>query len=132
MIKRRLLAAGFIAALMLALCACLSGCGTDYTSLYAGTWRVTSMQDSTGNDLSATIQQLGTANKSLTLKLEENKNASFDMAGQLTLNGSWKPAGEKNCTISFEGYDAVDATLDESGKLSFEEDGQSMTCEKQE
>jgi hypothetical protein len=132
MSKKRILVSAFAAATLFMSCICLVGCGMDYTSLYAGTWRVTSMQDASGNDLSTTIQQLKTANHNMTLTLEEDKNASFDMAGQLMLEGRWKPTGETVCSISFDGYDTVDARIDDSGKLTFEEDGQTMTCEKQE
>lgn len=110
----------------------LVACGPDYKPNFVGTWRVVSMVDSTGADLTPTIEQLASADKFLTLTLaDEEDAATFDLAGQTTLSGTWKPTGEDACLISFEGYGDVPATLADS-QLTFEENGQTMTCEKQE
>ena len=103
------------------LCLTLAACGPDYKPNFVGTWNVTSMTDSTGADLTPTIEQLAAADKHLTLTL----------AGQTTLTGTWKPTGEDTCAITFEGYEEIPATLSE-GALTFEESGQTMTCTKQE
>lgn len=66
----------------------------------------------------------------LTLADEEDQ-ATFDLAGQTTLTGTWKPTGEDTCAITFEGYEEIPATLSE-GALTFEESGQTMTCTKRE
>lgn len=117
---------------MAALCLALVACGPNYKPNFVGTWRVTSMTDSTGADLTPTIEQLASANKYLTLTLaDEEDAATFDLAGQTTLSGTWKPTGEDACTITFEGYDEIPATLSD-GALTFEESGQTMTCTKQE
>lgn len=117
----------------LALAFCFTGCGKDYTQNFAGTWYVTSMQDSNGVDRTPVIEQLNAANKrfELTLSDDKDKTATFNMADQTILNGTWKPTSESSCTISFEGYEDSVATL-EDGKLSFDESGQTMTCEKLE
>lgn len=83
-------------------------------------------------DLTPTIEQLAAADKHLTLTLaDEEDQATFDLAGQTTLTGTWKPTGEDTCAITFEGYEEIPATLSE-GALTFEESGQTMTCTKQE
>ena len=112
------------------LCLTLAACGPDYKPNFVGTWNVTSMTDSTGADLTPTIEQLAAADKHLTLADEEDQ-ATFDLAGQTTLTGTWKPTGEDTCAITFEGYEEIPATLSE-GALTFEESGQTMTCTKQE
>ena len=110
------------------LCLTLAACGPDYKPNFVGTWNVTSMTDSTGADLTPTIEQLAAADKHLT---DEEDQATFDLAGQTTLTGTWKPTGEDTCAITFEGYEEIPATLSE-GALTFEESGQTMTCTKQE
>lgn len=120
-----------VACLLVFACS-LVACGPDYKPNFVGTWRVVSMVDSTGADLTPTIEQLASADKFLTLTLaDEEDAATFDLAGQTTLSGTWKPTGEDACLISFEGYGDVPATLADS-QLTFEENGQTMTCEKQE
>lgn len=110
---------------------CMAGCGPDYRPNFVGDWRVVSMQDSNGTDLTPTIEQLAAVNKYLTLSLvEEADEATFDLADQTTLKGTWKPTGESACVIAFEGYDEIPATLSEDGNLVFEENEQVMTCEK--
>ena len=114
------------------LCLTLAAGGPDYKPNFVGTWNVTSMTDSTGADLTPTIEQLAAADKHLTLTLaDEEDQATFDLAGQTTLTGTWKPTGEDTCAITFEGYEEIPATLSE-GALTFEESGQTMTCTKQE
>ena len=114
------------------LCLTLAACGPDYKPNFVGTWNVTSMTDSTGADLTPTIEQLAAADKHLTLTLaDEEDQSTFDLAGQTTLTGTWKPTGEDACAITFEGYEEIPATLSE-GALTFEESGQTMTCTKQE
>lgn len=123
----------------LAAAACLSmllmglvGCGPDYKTNFVGEWRVVSMQDAEGTDLTPTIEQLAAVNKYLTLSLvEEEDEASFNLADQTTLTGTWRPRGESECTIVFEGYDEIPAKLSDESTLVFEENGQVMTCEKQ-
>ena len=108
------------------LCLTLAACGPDYKPNFVGTWNVTSMTDSTGADLTPTIEQLAAADKHLTLTLaDEEDQATFDLAGQTTLTG------EDTCAITFEGSEEIPATLSE-GALTFEESGQTMTCTKQE
>lgn len=114
------------------LCLTLAACGPDYKPNFVSTWNVTSMTDSTGADLTPTIEQLAAADKHLALTLaDEEDQATFDLAGQTTLTGTWKPTGEDTCAITFEGYEEIPATLSE-GALTFEESGQTMTCTKQE
>lgn len=122
--------AALICSLMLVFC--LTSCGPDYKPNFVGDWRVVSMQDAQGADLTPTIEQLAAVNKYLTLSLvEEEDEATFDLADQTTLTGTWKATGETTCTITFEGYDEIPATLSDEGTLVFEENGQVMTCEKQ-
>lgn len=110
---------------------CLTACGPDYRSNFAGDWRVVAMQDVEGNDLTSVLEQLAAANKYLTLSLsEENDDAMFDMADQHTLEGTWEPKGEAKCAIDFDGYKQIVATLSEDGNLVFEDNGQVMTCKK--
>lgn len=86
------------------LCLTLAACGPDYKPNFVGTWNVTSMTDSTGADLTPTIEQLAAADKHLTLTLADKEDqATFDLAGQTTLTGTWKPTGEDTCAITFEG-----------------------------
>lgn len=122
-----------ISALCLSLlCLALVACGPDYKPNFVGTWRVTAMTDSSGAELTSTIEQLASAEKYLTLTLaDEDDQASFDLANQTTLSGTWKPTGEDTCVIDFEGYEEIPATLSD-GALTFEEGGQTMTCTKQE
>ena len=122
-----------ISALCLSLlCLVLVACGPDYKPNFVGTWRVTAMTDSSGAELTSTIEQLASAEKYLTLTLsDEDDQASFDLANQTTLSGTWKPTGEDTCVIDFEGYEEIPATLSD-GALTFEEGGQTMTCTKQE
>lgn len=133
MTMKKLIACLVSALCLSMLCLTLVACGPDYKPNFVGTWRVTSMTDSTGADLTPTIDQLASANKYLILTLaDEEDQASFDLAGQTTLTGTWKPTGESACLINFEGYEEIPATLSEEGTLTFEESGQTMTCTKQE
>ena len=89
------------------------------------------MQTSNGEDLTPTIEQLASVNKYLTLTLaEEEDAATFELADQTTLTGTWKPTGESECVISFVDYDEIPATLSDDGLLVFEENDQVMTCQK--
>lgn len=113
---------------------CMAGCGPDYRPNFVGSWKVIAMSDSAGSDLTSTIEQLISANKQLVLTLsqEDDKDvANFDLAGQTTLTGTWKATSENACEITFDGYAEIPATLSEN-YLTFEENGQTMTCEKQE
>ena len=132
MIMKKVIACIISALCLSMLCLTLAACGPDYKPNFVGTWRVTAMTDSEGTDLTPTIDQLSSANKHLILTLsDEEDQASFDLAGQTTLAGTWKPTGEDACLINFEGYEEIPATLSE-GTLTFEESGQTMTCAKQE
>lgn len=116
---------------MMAFACCLTGCGPDYKANFAGDWRVISMQDEDGTDMTPTLEQLAAVNKYLTLSLDDEEDkASFDMADQNTLTGTWQPKGEATCLIDFEGYKQIVANLSEEGTLVFEEGGQVMTCER--
>lgn len=133
MIMKKVIACLISALCLSTLCLTLAACGPDYKPNFVGAWRVTSMTDSEGTDLTPTIEQLASANKYLILTLaDEEDEATFDLAGQTTLSGTWKPTGEDACLISFEGYEEIPATLSEEGTLTFEESGQTMTCTKQE
>ena len=133
MIMKKLIACLVSALCLSMLCLTLAACGPDYKPNFVGTWRVTSMTDSTGADLTPTIGQLASANKYLILTLADEENqATFDLAGQTTLTGTWKPTDESACLINFEGYEEIPATLSDEGTLTFEEGGQTMTCTKQE
>lgn len=132
MIMKKVLTCLISALCLSMLCLMLVACGPDYKPNFVGTWRVTSMTDSSGADLTPTIEQLASADKYLALTLaDEEDEATFDLAGQTTLSGTWKPTGESACLIKFEGYEEIPATLSE-GALTFEEGGQTMTCTKQE
>lgn len=132
MALKRLVAFAIALSCMLMFTFCLTACGPDYKPNFTGDWRVVSMQDASGTDLTPTIEQLAAVNKYLTLSLvEEEDEATFNLADQTTLSGTWKPTSETECSITFEGYDEIPATLSDEGALVFEENGQIMTCEKQ-
>ena len=128
--KRTVFVAAF-AACVLAIMLCIAGCGPDYTKNFQGTWQVVGMKDASGTDNAPVLEQLAAMGEKMTLTLKEDKSATFDMAQQENLTGTWKPATETECTISFDGYTPTQGKLSEDGKLVFEESGQTMTCEKQ-
>lgn len=109
----------------------LVACGPNYKENFAGDWRVVTMQDSNGVDMTPTLEQLAAANRYLTLSLAaEEDEAVFEMADQNTLTGTWEPKGEATCVIDFEGYKQIVATLSDDGTLVFEDNDQVMTCER--
>lgn len=128
---------GLFAAIAACACAfamlfCIYGCGPDYTKNFQGSWQVVGMKSTSGTDNTPVLEQLASMGEKMTLTLSEDKKATFDVAQQENLTGSWKPQSETECTISFDGYATVTAKLSDDGKLVFEEADQVMTCQKQE
>lgn len=127
---------GLMVALITGLCACamlfgVYGCGPDYTKNFAGSWQVVGMKSTSGTDNTPVLEQLASMGEKMTLTLSEDKKATFDMAQQENLTGSWKPQSETECSISLDGYATVTGKLSDDGKLVFEEADQVMTCQKQ-
>lgn len=133
MVTKRLIALVTALTCSLMFVFCLTACGPDYRSNFVGDWRVVSMQNSDGTDMTPTLEQLAAVNKYLTLTLSEEEDAAtFEMADQHTLTGTWEAKGESTCLIDFEGYKQIVANLSEEGALVFEDEGQVMTCERLE
>ena len=120
-----------LVAMVFALAASLgaAACAPDYSGNFQGTWNVAGVLDSSGSDLSASIEQLSSLNKQMSLTLAEDKTVNFDMAEGQSLSGTWKATSENEVVISFEGYADTCGTLSD-GKLVFTEGEQTMTCEK--
>lgn len=129
---RRMLAAIATSAMCLvALCCTLVGCsGDDIGGDFAGSWKVVEMSDSTNGDMSSMLDILEKSGKSVTLNLGADKSALFDMAGNSSMEGTWEATSATEATVSFDGYPETAVTIGDDGKLTFEEDGSKLVCEK--
>lgn len=112
-------------AFALALSFALVGCGgsKDYSENFTGTWKLSSMSDTTEEDI-ALLESFGMA---MLLDLNEDKTLSFDMMGE-SLEGTWEAKSASECTLTIDGESAT-ATL--SGeKLTLTSGDEEMSFKK--
>lgn len=86
----------------------LVGCGggsKDYSENFVGTWKLTSMSDTSEEDL-ALLESFGMA---MLLDLNEDKTFALDMMGE-SMEGTWEAKSASECSITIDGESAT-ATL---------------------
>lgn len=117
-------------ALMLALCLGLVGCGSslepeDATNFH-GTWELVSGDGETEEDVlaEADVAMLKEYGMTCTLTLNEDGTGNMDLFGEKT-EATWVPADEVTGTVTLEGQDA-DASIDDAGKLTIDQDGSTL------
>lgn len=119
-LKRKCLAA-VLAACALVLCLGLAACGgPDPAEDFVGTWELESGGGEDQQLAAEEVAMMKGAGLACTLTLEAEGTAVLDMFGE-TMEGSWEAKDVHEGTVTMEG-DAVDALIDDAGKLTLERD----------
>lgn len=104
----------------------LVGCGggsKDYSENFVGTWKLTSMSDTSEEDL----EFLEAFGMTILLDFNEDKTLSMDVMGE-SLEGTWEAKSASECTLTVDG-ESMTATL--SGEeLTLSSDGEEMGFKK--